>query len=78
MLESAHGIGIRWENSIAEASREAMEGVVDRAVVVVVVIVGVQEVIAVLVFGGGGRDGGRQEGEQNKAQTGHFPLLLRT
>jgi len=65
MLESAHSIGIRGEDSIAEASREMVEGVVDGAVVVV--IVGVQEVIAVLMFGGGGRDGRRQKGEQNEA-----------
>lgn len=75
MLDSAHGIGIGGEDSIVEASRETMESVVDG--IEVVLVVGVQEVIAVLVFGGGGRDGGCQEGEQNEAQSSHFPLLLR-
>lgn len=76
VLDSAHGIGIRGKNSIAEANRETVEGVVDG--IEVVLVVGVQEFIAVLVFGGGGRDGGRQEGEQNEAQSSHFPLLLST
>lgn len=76
VLESAHGIGIRGKDPIAEASRETVKGVVDG--IEVVLVVGVQEVIAVLMFGGGGRDGGCQEGEKNEAQSSHFPLLLGT
>lgn len=67
MLESVHGISIGGEDTIAESSRETVQGVVDG-----VVAVGVQEVITVFVtIGGGGRDGGREERQQNEAQASH-------